>query len=403
MLLKDINKTPQQIKDLVNKYMIETYKRFDFICEKAEGNYLIAENGDKYLDFYGGVAVNSVGSCHPKVVAAIQEQATHVIHTFNYPYTIPQALLSEKICTTLGYDKVFYQNSGTEANEAMIKLARKYGIEKYGPERYHIICGVGSFHGRTYGALTATGQPNSVLHNNFGPLLPGFTYAEFNNLAAYEAQITENTLAILIEPIQAEGGVRVPSQEFIDGITALCKKHNLLLLADEIQTGWCRTGEIMGYMNYGIKPDIVSMAKAMGGGMPIGAIVTSDEIAKVFGLGSHGTTYGGNAVCCAASLASINVLLEENYAQKAKEVGNYFMEQLKTLPNVKDVRGKGLLVAVEFNDAIGVAVKEECIKLKLLTTSIGTSIIRMVPPLSVTKEDCDAAVKILAEAVKKVS
>ena len=402
MLLKDTGKTAQDIKALTDKYLIETYKRFDFVCEKAEGHYLYADNGDKYLDFYGGVAVNNAGNCHPKVVAAIQEQAAQLIHTFNYPYTIPQALLAERVCQALGYDKIFYQNSGAESNEAMIKLARKYGIEKYGPNKYHILTGKGSFHGRTYGALAATGQPGGVLQNNFGPMLEGFTYCEYGNLADYEKNITKDTVAILFEPIQAEGGVIVPQKEFIQGLADLCKKHGLLLLSDEIQTGWCRTGEVMGYMHFGVKPDIISMAKGIGGGMPIGAICTTNEIAQVFGLGAHGTTYGGNVVCCAAAYAQVGVLLEENFAAKAKEIGNYFMEKLATMPRVKEVRGKGLLVGVQLDGDISAQVKEEGIKRKLLTTSIGTNIVRMVPPLTVTKAECDTAVEVLTQAIKTV-
>ncbi|MCL2856754.1 MAG: acetylornithine transaminase [Oscillospiraceae bacterium] len=402
MQLKDVGKTAQQIKDLTNKYMIETYKRFDFVCEKAEGHYLYADNGDRYLDFYGGVAVNNAGNCHPKVVAAVQEQVAQLMHTFNYPYTIPQALLAERVCTALGYDKIFYQNSGTESNEAMIKLARKYGIDNFGPNKYHILTGKGSFHGRTYGSLAATGQVGNVLQKNFGPMLEGFTYCEYGNLADYEKNITKDTIAILIEPIQAEGGVIVPTKEFIQGLAGLCKKHGLLLLSDEIQTGWCRTGKVMGYEHYDVKPDIISMAKGIGGGMPIGAICTTNELAKTFGLGEHGTTYGGNVVCCAAAYAQVGVLLEENFAAKAQEVGDYFMGILAKMPRVKEVRGKGLLVGVQLDADIGAAVKEAGIKRKLLTTSIGTSIIRMVPPLTVTKAECDEAAAILTEAIKSV-
>ena len=402
MLLKDVGMSAQQIKDLTNKYMIETYKRFDFVCERAEGHYLYADNGDRYLDFYGGVAVNNAGNCHPKVVAAVQEQVAQLMHTFNYPYTIPQALLAERVCEALGYDKIFYQNSGTESNEAMIKLARKYGIDNFGPNKYHILTGKGSFHGRTYGSLAATGQVGNVLQKNFGPMLDGFTYCEYGNLADYEKNITENTIAILIEPIQAEGGVIVPTKEFVQGLAGLCKKHGLLLLSDEIQTGWCRTGKVMGYEHYDVKPDIISMAKGIGGGMPIGGICTTNELAKTFGLGEHGTTYGGNVVCCAAAYAQVGVLLEENFAGKAHEIGTYFMEKLAKMPRVKEVRGKGLLVGVQLDGDISVAVKEQGIKRKLLTTSIGTSIVRMVPPLTVTKAECDEAVAILTEAINAV-
>jgi acetylornithine/N-succinyldiaminopimelate aminotransferase len=403
MLLKDVKRTPDEIKALAKRYMIETYERYDFVCERAEGMYLYDENGEGYLDFYGGIAVNSTGSRNPKVIAAVKDQLDAVVHTFNYPYTIPQALLAEKICTLLGYDKIFYQNSGAEANEAMIKLARKYCIEKYGPERYHIITAKDSFHGRTYGAMSATGQPGNVCQAGFGPLLPGFSYAEWGNADAFRSLVTENTTAIMIEPVQGEGGVHTADQAFFDGISALCKEKNLLLLVDEIQTGWCRTGEIMAYMHYGLKPDIISMAKAMGGGMPISAICTGAEIAKAFGMGVHGSTYGGNAACCAAAYAQIDVLLENNAAARAKEMGEYFMDKLRTLPHVKEVRGKGLLMGVEFDIPIGLDVKHRCFDRKLLVTVIGDRLIRMVPPLILNKADCDKAYDILLQSANEAS
>jgi acetylornithine/N-succinyldiaminopimelate aminotransferase len=402
MKLKDAGKSADDIRALVKKYMIETYERYDFICERAEGMYMYDEKGESYLDFYGGIAVNSTGSRNPKVVAAAKEQLDSVIHTFNYPYTIPQALLAEKICTALGFDKIFYQNSGTEANEAMIKMARKYGIETYGPKRYHIVSAKNSFHGRTFGALSATGQPDSPCHRGFGPMLDGFSYAEFDNLESFTSMVTDDTIGIMLEPVQGEGGVHPASRGFMRGVRKLCEEKKMLLLIDEIQTGWCRTGEVMAYRHYGLKPDIVSMAKAMGGGMPIGAICTSDEIAKAFTMGSHGTTYGGNAVCCAAALAQVTELLDGDYAAKAKETGAYFMERLRGLPRVKEVRGLGLLVGVEFDGPIGLDVKHGCFERKLLVTLIGKSLIRMIPPLIASKADCDKACDILVKAIQAV-
>ena len=400
MKLKDTGRTAAEIKGLTKKYLIETYERYDFICERAEGVYLYDETGEAYLDFYGGIAVNSAGNRNAKVVAAAKEQLDDVIHTFNYPYLIPQALLAEKICTTLGYEKIFYQNSGAEANEAMIKMARKYGIETYGPNRYHIITAKESFHGRTFGALSATGQPDNACQRGFGPMLPGFTYAKFNNLDDFASRVTGDTIAIMLEPVQGEGGVHPAAPEFLRGIRKLCDEKNMLLLLDEIQTGWCRTGEVMAYMHYGIKPDILSMAKAIGGGFPISAICTGSEIAKVFTMGSHGTTYGGNSVCCAAALAQITELLDNHMAAAAKETGDYFMEKLRALPRVKDVRGKGLLVGVELDGPIGLRVKHNCLDRKLLVTLIGDRLIRMIPPLTVSRADCDRAWAILADSIK---
>ena len=360
MKLKDTGLTFQDIKDKVNKYMIETYERFDFLAETAEGMYIYDENKTPYLDFYAGIAVNSAGNCNPKVVAAAKDQLDDIMHTFNYPYTIPQALLAEKVCETIGMDKIFYQNSGTEANEAMIKMARKYGIEKYGPNRYHIVTAKMGFHGRTFGA-------------------------------------------IMVEPVQGEGGVHPATMEFMQGLRKFCDENDMLLLIDEVQTGWCRTGAVMSYMNYGIKPDIVSMAKALGGGMPIGAICATAEVAKAFTAGSHGTTFGGHPVSCAAALAEVNELLDRDLAGNAKKVGDYFAAKLEKLPHVKEVRHQGLLVGVEFDDTIGgVDVKHGCLDRHLLITAIGAHIIRMIPPLIVTEEECDKAVAIIEDTIKSL-
>ena len=399
MKLKDCGLTAKDVQELVSTYMIDTYERFPFVCERAEGMYLYDEHGHAYLDFYGGIAVNSVGNCAESVVAAIRDQAGDVIHTFNYPYTIPQALLARKICTAIGMDKIFYQSTGTEANEAMIKLARKYGIDTYGPEKYHIVTAKNSFHGRTYGSMTATGQPDNACQIGYKPMLPGFSYATFNDLDSFREAVTDQTIAILVEPIQGEGGVVPATMEFMQGLRELCDEKGLLLLIDEIQTGWCRTGKVMAFMHYGIKPDILSMAKAMGGGMPISAICATAEVARAFTPGSHGTTFGGNPVCCAASLAAITDMLDNAMEQKAAETGAYLMAQLRTLPHVQEVRGKGLMIGIEFDAPVGKAIKHGCTDRRLLVTLIGGSVIRLLPPLIATQAHCDDAVAILREAV----
>lgn len=404
MKLKDVNLTEQNIKDLAKKYMIETYERFDFVAETAKDQYMYDTQGNEYLDFYAGIAVNSTGNCNEKVVEAVKEQCTQLMQTFNYPYTIPQALLAEKICETIGMDKVFYQNSGAEANEAMIKMARKYGVEKYGPHKYNIVTAKMSFHGRTFGAMSATGQPDNACQIGFGDMTPGFSYADYNNLESFKAAVNENTIAIMVEPVQGEGGVHPATKEFLCGLREFCNEKGLLLLLDEVQTGWCRTGAVMSYMNYGIKPDIVSMAKALGGGMPIGAICATKEVAKAFSMGSHGTTFGGHPVCCAAAYAQINELLDRKCAENAKEMGDYFSSLLETLPHVNEVRHQGLFVGVEFDETINeVDVKHECYHNRLLITAIGEHIIRMVPPLIITKEDCDKAFEIIKKSVEQLS
>ena len=404
MKLKDTGLTVQDIKDKVETYMIDTYERFDFLAETAKNQYIYDEEGTPYLDFYAGIAVNSAGNCNEKVVDAVREQAGDIMHTFNYPYTIPQALLAEKVCTTIGMDKIFFQNSGTEANEAMIKMARKYGVETYGPNRYHIVSASMGFHGRTFGSMSATGQPDNGCQLGFGPMTEGFTYVPYNDLQAFKEACTENTIAIMIEPVQGEGGVHPATMEFMKGLREFCDEKGLLLLLDEVQTGWCRTGKIMSYMHYGIKPDIVSMAKALGGGMPIGAICASAQVAKAFDAGSHGTTFGGNPVCCAAALSEVNELLERNLAENAEKIGAYFMDRLKELPHVKEVRGQGLLVGAEFDDSVsGVDVKHECLHRHLLITAIGAHIIRMVPPLIITEADCDKACEIIRQSVESLA
>ena len=400
MKLKDTGLTAQDIKDKVSKYMIETYERFDFLAETAKDQYVYDEKGEAYLDFYAGIAVNSAGNCNKKVVDAVIDQVQDIMHTFNYPYTIPQALLAEKVCTTIGMDKIFYQNSGTEANEAMIKMARKYGIEKYGPNKYHIVTAKMGFHGRTFGAMSATGQPGNGCQVGFGPMTYGFSYAPYNDLEAFKNACTENTIAIMVEPVQGEGGVHPATMEFMQGLRKFCDEKGMLLLIDEVQTGWCRTGAVMSFMNYGIKPDIVSMAKALGGGMPIGAICARAEVAKAFTTGSHGSTFGGHPVSCAAALAEVNELLDRDLAGNAKKMGDYFSAKLVTLPHVKEVRHQGLLVGVEFDDTIsGVDVKHKCLEKHLLITAIGAHTIRMIPPLIITEADCDKAFEIIKSVV----
>ncbi|MCM1061019.1 MAG: acetylornithine/succinylornithine family transaminase [Eubacterium sp.] len=399
MKLTETGFTADEIKAKTDKYIIATYDRFDFVADSAKGVYMYDENGTPYLDFYAGIAVNSVGNCCERVVEAVCKQAETIMQSFNYPYTVPQALLAEKICKTIGMDKIFFQSTGTEANEAMIKMARKYGVEKYSPTRYNIVTAANSFHGRTFGAMSATGQPDNACQIGFGGMVPGFTYAEYNNLQSFKDACTENTIAIMIEPVQGEGGVNPAAPEFMTGLRKFCDENNMLLLLDEVQTGWCRTGAIMSYMNYGIKPDIVSMAKAMGGGMPIGAICAAEDVSKAFTMGSHGTTFGGHPVCCAASYAAISEMLEKNLAENAKKMGDYFMKKLSSLPHVKEVRGQGLLVGVEFDNIDSVAVKHACFDRKLLITAIGSRVIRMVPPLIITESDCDKAYEIIKEAV----
>lgn len=404
MRLKDTGMNAAELKAQVKKYMIETYERMDFVCDRAEGIYMYDENGTPYLDFYAGIAVNSLGNCNPKVVEAVIDQVQDVMHTFNYPYTVPQAVLAKEICEATGMDKIIYQNSGSEANEAMIKMARKYGVEHHGPEHYEIITAKQSFHGRTLGAMTATGQPESAIQAGFGTLPTGFKYAEFNNLQAFADAITPNTCAIMFEPVQGEGGVWPATQEFMQGIRKLCDEKGIMFLLDEVQSGWGRCGAFMAYELYGVKPDAVSMAKAMGGGMPIAGVCATNELASAFTPGSHGSTYAGHPVACAASLAELREMLRIDAPKNAKIVGDYFAAELAKIPHVKEVRHSGLFVGVELEDGINsVEVKHHCIDNHLLVTAIGSNIIRMVPPLTIRAVDCDLAVERLTAAINAVA
>lgn len=402
MDLKSTGKTKEEIKEMYNKYFYETFRRFDFIAEKGEDDYVIDETGKRYLDFMAGIAVNSAGHCNKKVVEAIMEQCQQMMHASNYCYTIPMVMLAQRICDAIGMEKIYFQNSGAEANEVMIKLARKYGKDNFGPNRYHIVTAKNSFHGRTLATLAATGQPGTAIQRNYDPMIPGFSYAEFNNVQAFADACTDDTIAIMVEPVQGEGGVIPATKEFLQGLRKLCDERNMLLLFDEVQTGWGRTGSLMAYMGYGVKPDCVSMAKAMGGGMPIGAMCTSAKLALTFGPGAHGSTYAGNPVACAASYAQIGEIIDQKLPENADKIGAYFREELLKLPCVKEVRGRGLMIGVEFNKDIATDVKYQSADEGLLITAVRPNVIRLVPPLNITEKECDEAFAILHKVVSKL-
>ena len=400
MKAKDFNLSKEELVEMAEKYMNETFKRYDFIADSTSGVYVYDENGEAYLDFLGGIAVNSVGGCNQAVIDAIKSQSEDMIHVSNYFYSVPQTVLAKLICESIGMDKIQFQNSGAEANEAMIKMARKYGNDLYGGKRYKIVTALNSFHGRTLATLSATGQPGSAIHKGFEPLVEGFKYAEFNNLQSFEEAATDDVIAIMIEPVQGEGGVYPADPDFMKGLRELCDRKGMLLLLDEVQNGWGRTGKLMAYMNYGIKPDAVTMAKAMGGGMPIAAMCASNEAMQHLSAGSHGTTFGGNPVCCAASYAAITEMIEKKLPENAYEVGEFFMDELSKLDGVNNVRGMGLIVGVVFDKDIAMDVKHDAFDRKLLMSVVKPDVIRMVPPLIVTKEDCDKVVEIIDDILK---
>ena len=399
MKLKDTGLTAQDIKDKVKKYMIETYERFDFIAETAEGMYLYDENGTSYLDFYAGIAVNNAGSRNPKVVAAVKDQVDDIMHTFNYPYTIPQALLAEKVCKTIGMDKIFYQNSGTEANEAMIKMARKYGIEKYGPNRYHIVTAKNGFHGRTFGAMSATGQPGNGCQVGFGPMTYGFSYAPYNDLKAFKDACTENTIAIMIEPVQGEGGVVPLEQKFVDAIFELCAERDVLTISDEVQTGVGRTGKFLAGDNFGKKADIITLAKGIAGGIPMGACLSGDKCAGVLTPGTHGSTFGGNPIACAGAIEVLKKAADPIFLSQVADKGRYIAEKLKEIPEVESVTGMGLMIGIKLKTKNAKDILNAALEHGLLILTAKEKL-RLLPPLTISYEDIDRGLEILAELLK---
>jgi len=389
--------TQKQIIEEEKKFMVPVYKRIPVCLIKGAGIKVWDINGKEYLDFFGQ-GVNSIGHCHPKLVKAIQEQAKKLIHFSNLYYTIPQVELAKKLSQISFGGKVFFANSGAEANEASFKLARRYGQGKY-----EIITMTNSFHGRTLATLSATGQEK--IHKGFEPLVEGFKYVSFNDLKQVEQAITPSTCAVMIEPIQGEGGINVATQEYLKGLRTLCDKQKILLILDEVQTGIGRTGKMFGYEHYGIVPDIMTLAKWLGNGLPIGAMIVKPELAELLTPGSHASTFGGSPLICAATIAVINVVIEENLVENARETGNYLIDRLEALKNkyrfIKEVRGKGLMVGMEL-ELPGNSIVEDCLAEGLIINCTVEKVLRFLPPLITTKEDVDRAIEILDKVLQKV-
>lgn len=385
-----------EIFEYDSKYIIHTYKRTPVIFVKGKKCFLWDIHGKQYLDFVSGLAVNNIGHCNFKVTSAIRNQSYKLMHVSNLYYTVPSVKLAKELCRISFAQKCFFCNSGAEANEATIKLTRKYAKTKFGENKHTIITFSSSFHGRTMGTLTATAQEK--FHKGYEPLLPGFKYANFNDIESAKNLIDENTAGIMVEPIQGEGGVNIATQEFIQGLRELCDKNNLLLIFDEVQTGIGRTGAMFAYEHYKITPDIMTLAKAIGGGLPLGVMLTKDTIAEVFDYGSHASTFGANPVVCADAIAVLNIIQKEKLIKNAKEMGEYFLSKLQNLKakynKIVDVRGLGLMIAVELNSS-GEKIVEECMKEGLIINLIGEKIIRFLPPLIVTKKEIDKAINIL--------
>jgi acetylornithine/N-succinyldiaminopimelate aminotransferase len=385
------------------KYLMDTYNRYPIMLVRGEGTRVWDSEGNAYLDFVAGIAVNSLGHCHPALVEAIKKQAETLIHCSNLYWNEKQIELARMISENSFGGKVFFANSGAEANEGAIKLARKYASLKYGGKRYKIITAKNSFHGRTFGALTATGQEK--YHKGFGPLLAGFKYVPLNDIEAIYEAVDDEVCAIMLEVIQGEGGIHEATPEYVKAVRKICDENDLLFILDEVQTGIGRTGKLFGYEHYSVVPDIMTLAKGLGGGFPIGAIIAKEDKA-VFEPGDHASTFGGNPLACAAGIAVLNEVTKDGFLESVDKKGKYFREGLETLQKkhkvVKEIRGKGLMVGCELDleDASEIVLKG--LEKGLLINSVSHNVLRFVPPLIVTEEEIDEALQILDDVLSEI-
>lgn len=393
----------QTLMMLSEKYVANTYARYPVLLVRGKGTRVWDLEGEEYLDFVSGLAVCSLGHCHPKVVKAIQDQAEKLIHVSNFYYIEPQIQLASLLCKHSFADKVFFCNSGAEANEGAMKLARKYAKEKAGKDRYEIITMERSFHGRTLATLTATAQEK--FHKGYEPLMPGFKYVPFNDIRVVRNAIDSKTCAVMLEPIQGEGGVNCPSEGYLKALREICDEKGILLIFDEVQVGMGRTGKLFAYEHDGIEPDMLTLAKSLAGGVPIGALLIRKGIADSFRPGDHASTFGGNPLATAAGVASLTTILEEGMLENCQKMGDYFFSQLEALqkkfPFVKEVRGKGLILGVELKIDGGTIVKEMLRKKILINCTMG-NVLRFLPPLIVTKEEVDRVVHALEEVFRGI-
>lgn len=389
-------------QELEHQYFMHTFDRVPVTLVKGQGARVWDEDGREYLDFVAGWAVDSLGHCHPVVAEAVAEQAHTLIQTSNQFYTIPQLRLAELLVQNSCLDKVFLCNSGAEANEGAVKLARRYGKLNLNGA-YEVITAMNSFHGRTLAMTAATGQPK--FQQPYLPLPLGFINVEYNNIKAIEAATTNQTCAVMLEPVEAEGGVIIPDDKYLAAVRAWCNQKGILLILDEIQTGAGRTGTLFAYEQYGIEPDIMTLAKGLGSGVPIGAILAKDR-ASVFVPGDHGSTFGGNVLACAASYATLRFIIDNDIAGNAKRVGSYFINGLEGLKQkfdfITDVRGCGLLVAVEFSSDIAQSVLMACLNGGLLVNRLKPNAVRFMPPLIIGNQEVDEALGILDRALSSI-
>ena len=381
-----------------NEYVLHTYNRSPIVLEKGHGLYAEGPEGQKYLDFTSGIGVNSLGYCDLAWAEAVSQQAHKLQHTSNLYYTAPCGKLAKKLCKRTGMSKVFFGNSGAEANEGAIKAARKYSVDHYGKDRYNVITLVNSFHGRTLATLTATGQ--GVFHNYFGPFNEGFQYVPAGDIEALRELVDRHTCAVMMELIQGEGGVMALDPEYVQAVRALCDEKDLVLIVDEVQTGVGRTGTFLCCEHYNLKPDIVTLAKGLGGGLPIGAVLMNEKVAEGMGPGTHGSTFGGNPVVCAGALAVLDAM-DEDFMDNVLTQAARLRAGLKALPHVTEVSGLGLMVGIALEDGIKAAdVRAACEKEGLLVLTAKTRL-RLLPPLILTETDVDAALDTLRTVLEK--
>ena len=390
----------QTVIEQTEKYYLPVFGRYQMVMDHGQGCRVWDNEGNEYIDAFAGIAVNSLGYNHPVLVKAIAEQATKVMHCSNLYYTEIQAKALRLVAEATGMDRIFFANCGAEGNEGAMKLARKHGVAK-SPTKYKIISADESFHGRTFDTLAATGH--DYYHVGYGPLSPGHVLVPYADIEALEAVMDEDVCAVLLEPIQGEGGVHVPSDEYLQKVRALCDKYDALLIFDEVQTGVARTGKWFGYMHSGVKPDVLTFAKGIGGGFPVAGFAVPERLAHVFKPGDHGGTFGGNPLACAAVYATLATIKSEGLVEKVAQKGEYFIGELKKRQAkypalVKEVRGRGLILGMELTKE-GRPVVEHCLANGVIINCTAGSVIRIVPPLIISKEEIDLVVAALDKAL----
>ena len=383
---------------MFDKYVIANYGRLPRVITKGEGCYLYDADGNKILDMFPGWAVSAIGHCHPKVVKALRKQAGELLHIDNTFYSEPQGMLAKLLSERAFGGKCFFCNSGAEANEAALKLARLHTSE----EKYKFITAEGSFHGRTFATMTATAQPKH--HEGLLPLLPGFVYVPFNDVEALEKAFSDEVAAVMVEPIQGEGGINLGDAEYLRAIRRLCDENGAVLIFDEVTTGIGRTGKWFAYQHYDVEPDIMTMAKALGGGVAIGAMMAKQEVAASLVPGKHATTFGGNALVCAAGVAVVEAIEQENLLENAKQLGKYTMDKLQQLKQkhsvIDSVRGVGLMIGVQLNSP-GTEIVNKCLENGLRINCTQGTVLRFMPPMIATKDQIDQAIDILDSVISE--